>query len=125
MTEARTVTLQTLDAGEVTLPEPSWCVGHADHQPDNYRADILHQGEDVVLTFRGHFITDAGLVQSPFATHASPGLGGRTTGVSVSVIARTLDPAGLYSLAASLDGYADRLRDMADQLSAILAGGAE
>ncbi|WUR84492.1 hypothetical protein OG967_39835 [Streptomyces phaeochromogenes] len=119
----RTVTLPTRDHGDVTLDEPTWCAGHADHRPDNYRADILHQGPDVTLTFRGHHVADAALAQSPFAGDSSPGLGGRTPGVSVSLIGRTLDPAGLYNLAASLDGYADQLRDMADQLSTILGGG--
>ncbi|MCZ4516422.1 hypothetical protein O3Q52_51635 [Streptomyces sp. ActVer] len=122
MSEPRTVTLATADHGDVTLPCPSWCAGHADHRSDTHRADILHEGPDVVLTFRGRHVADAGLVQSPFAGVSTPGLGGRTTGVSVSLIGRTLDPAGLYSLAASLDGYADQLRDMADQLSTILGG---
>ncbi|MEU5115118.1 hypothetical protein AB0G64_26875 [Streptomyces longwoodensis] len=35
------------------------------------------------------------------------------------------DPAGLYALAASLDAHADQLRDLADQLAAILAGGGQ
>ncbi|WP_406489004.1 DUF6907 domain-containing protein [Streptomyces phaeochromogenes] len=124
MTE-RTVTLPTRDHGDVTLPCPSWCAGHADHRPYNYRADILHQGPDVTLTFRGHHIADASLVQSPFTETDVPELSSRTPGVSVSIIGRTLDPAGLYSLAASLDGYADQLRDTADQLSTILAGGGQ
>lgn len=125
MTEPRTVTLATADHGDVTLPEPSWCTGHPRHRPDDYRADILHQGPAVTLTFRGHHIADASLVQSPFTEIDVPDLSSLTPGVSVSLIGRTLDPAGLCTLAASLDGYADRLRDMADQLSAILGGGGQ
>jgi len=124
MSAPRTVTLPTIDHGDVTLPEPSWCIGHADDRPD-HRADILHRGPDVTLTFRGHHITDACLVQSPFSTVDIPELGSSTPGVSISVIARTLDPAGLYDLAAALDGYADRLRGLADELTEILAGGAQ
>lgn len=113
----RTVTLPTIDHGPVTILEPSWCVGHAGHDPQTYRADLLHSGPDVAFTFQGRHITDACLVQSPCADTSS-----RVPGVSVSVIGRTLDPASLYELAARMDGYADRLRDLADELTAILAG---
>lgn len=123
--EPRTITLATEDHGDVTLPEPSWCVGHADHRPDTARADILHSGPDTVLAFHGAELFTAGLVQSPYATSSDPELGSRTPGVSVYPPARTLTPVSLYSLAAALDGYADQLRGLADQLDAILAGGAQ
>lgn len=117
----RTVTLPTIDHGEVTLPEPAWCAGHTDHDPGNVRADILHKGPDVRLDFLGEEIINAGLAQSPFTTLPTrPEFGGRTVGVSVSPPDRTLNPVQLYSLAAALEGYADRLRDLADQLDAIL-----
>lgn len=120
--EPRTVTLPTRDHGPVTLPEPSWCQGHADHRPDTHRADIIHGGPDTVLAFHGAELFTACLVQSPFATIITPGLGGRTTGVSVYPPGLTLTPVELYSLAAALDGYADRLRDLADELTVILGG---
>lgn len=109
----RTVTLPTADHGDVTLPEPSWCVGH-ESMPGDLRADILHQGPEIVLRFHGRIIGDAGLVQSPFAELTS-----REPGVSVSLLGQTLDPVGLYGLAATLDGYADQLRGLADQLDTI------
>ncbi|WP_408996320.1 hypothetical protein [Streptomyces ipomoeae] len=34
-----------------------------------------------------------------------------------------MNPVQLYSLAAALDSYADQLRGLADQLTAILTGG--
>ncbi|WP_329471701.1 hypothetical protein OIE75_20360 [Streptomyces sp. NBC_01723] len=37
------VTLQTLDQGEVTVPEPAWCVGH-DDELVGYLADLTHNG---------------------------------------------------------------------------------
>ncbi|GGV34318.1 hypothetical protein GCM10010293_36730 [Streptomyces griseoflavus] len=122
MSEPRTVTLPTTDHGDVTVPEPSWCIGHADHRPE-LRADILHRGADVPLTFRAHHIMDAGLVQAPFSTVEIPELCSSTTGVSISAIARTLDARGVYELAAALDTYADRLRSLADQLLVVLAEG--
>lgn len=42
--EGGTVTLQTLDAGEVTVDEPRWCLGH-DGETVGYRADVTHNGE--------------------------------------------------------------------------------
>ncbi|CBG71895.1 hypothetical protein SCAB_48441 [Streptomyces scabiei 87.22] len=122
-TAPRLITLPTLDHGPVTLTCPAWCVGHHDHRPDTHRADILHKGPDVRFDFLGEEVISAGLAQSPFATLVTPGLGGRTVGVSMYPPGRTLDPVSLYSLAAALDGYADRLRDLADQLTVILAGG--
>jgi hypothetical protein len=38
---------------------------------------------------------------------------------------RGYDPTDLYCLAVALDSYADRLRDLADELAAILAGGGQ
>jgi hypothetical protein len=123
--EPRTITLPTEDHGDVTLPCPAWCIGHADHRPDSYRADILHKGPDITLTFRAAEVITAGLTQSPYATPGTPELGGQTVGVSVYPPGRTLAPVGLYELAAFLDSYADRLRDLADQLDTILTGGAQ
>lgn len=121
-TERRTVTLVTSDHGDVTIPEPSWCAGHADHVP-GHRADILHLGPDVTLSFRGHHIADASLAQVPFAAPGDPEIGSPTPGVSISLIGRALDARGVYELAAALDTYADRLRDLADQLLVIVAEG--
>lgn len=113
----RTVTLPTADHGDVTLPEPSWCVGH-ESMPGDLRADILHQGPEIVLQFHGRIIGDAGLVQSPFAelTSCEPG-------VSVSLLGQTLNPAGLDQLAAALVEHAQQLRHLARRLSVIIAGG--
>lgn len=122
MSEPRIVTLPTLDHGDVTLTCPAWCTGHADHRPDSYRADILHAGPDVALTFHGHDIGDAALVQSPFSTIEIPELCSSTPGVSVSLLGLTLNPVQLYDLAATLDRHADQLRDLADQLHALLTG---
>ncbi|MEU8531576.1 DUF6907 domain-containing protein [Streptomyces parvulus] len=115
-TEPRTVTLATTDHGDVTLPCPSWCAGHNDHRPQ-YRTDLAHAGPDVVLKFRGRVLSEACLDQAPLAEAAS-----RDVQVSVSLTGTALDARGVYELAADLDTYADRLRDLADQLLVIRAG---
>ncbi|MFJ2259946.1 DUF6907 domain-containing protein [Streptomyces sp. NPDC087844] len=119
----RSITLPTIDAGEVTLPEPSWCVGHADHDPESLRVDLIHSGPVVDCVHLGVTLFAAEVVQSPYASPGPSHLGGRTPGVSVHPLGKTLPPAGLYNLAAALDTYAEQLRDMADQLAAILGGG--
>lgn len=117
-TEPRTVTLDTEDHGPVTLPEPSWCRGHADHAPGAYRADLTHYGTETVLTHEGTEVFRVMLSESPYATRPEQ------RGVCVYVEDRgftgSLDPAGLYGLAASLDAHADRLREFADQLAQLL-----
>ncbi|MFI5859171.1 DUF6907 domain-containing protein [Streptomyces parvulus] len=116
MTTEPTVTLATTDHGDVTLPEPSWCAGHTDHRPEA-RSDLGHAGPDVVLKFRGRVLAEACLDQAPLAEVAS-----RDVQVSVSLTGTSLDARGVYELAADLDTYADRLRDLADQLLVIRAG---
>ncbi|MGW3416482.1 DUF6907 domain-containing protein [Streptomyces phaeochromogenes] len=123
MSEPRTVTVHTTDHGPITLVCPPWCIGQ--HEDGGYRADIIHIGPEITLAFHGIQLMDAGIVQSPHATLPTPGLGGPTPGVSVHPLGRTLDPVGLYSLAAALDGYSDELRGLAGQLDAILAGGGQ
>ncbi|WP_405645877.1 DUF6907 domain-containing protein [Streptomyces sp. NBC_00019] len=122
MTAPRTITLPTVDHGNVTVPEPSWCTGHDGQQP-GHRVDIVHKGPNVVLSFLGAEILAAGLAQCPFTTVAGPELGGPTVGVSVYPPGRVLTPVALYDLAATLDAYADRLRGLADELAALIGGG--
>jgi hypothetical protein len=114
----RTVTLHTADHGPVTIPEPSWCAGHTGHDPETFRADLTHTGPDVVLTFRGRHLAAACLDQ---ATHAE--LTTREPRVSVDLLGASLDARAVYELAAALDTYADRLRDLADSLLVITAEG--
>ncbi len=122
MSEPRTVTLATADHGDVTIPCPSWCAGHQLHDPESLRVDLVHAGPAVDLVHLGSTLLSAELVQSPFAESNTPLLGGRTPGVSVWPLGKTLDPTQLYALAADLDTYADQLRALADQLGAVLGG---
>ncbi|MEU3413760.1 hypothetical protein ABZ760_21235 [Streptomyces sp. NPDC006658] len=117
----RTVTLPTIDHGAITLPEPTWCAGHTHHDPNSLRADLIHAGPTIQCGFLGRPLLAAEIVQSPYATTNTPRLGGRTPGVSVDLLGLTLDSTELYGLAATLDTYADQLRDLADQLAAALA----
>ncbi|MFF4839247.1 DUF6907 domain-containing protein [Streptomyces collinus] len=118
--EPATVTLATADHGQVTIPEPTWCAGHQQHDPDSARSDLGHAGPDITLAFHGRTLSVACLDQAPFAVEAS-----REPVVSEFLVGKSLDPVGVYELAAAYDRYADQLRDLADQLTAILAGGSQ
>ena len=112
----RTVTLPTLDHGIVTLPEPAWCTGHADHRPE-YRVDLTHFGPEHSFAFEGEQLLIAKLAQAPFVEDEATGLLVEQTGY-----AATLDPTRLRMLAAALTVHAVHLRTLAEQLAAIRAG---
>lgn len=116
-TEPRTVTLPTEDHGDVTIPEPTWCRGHADHRADSYRTDITHYGPEHRLTFNGEELFVLMLAQAPLAERGSRDLAAY---VEESHYTGDLDPAGLYDLAAALDSAADNMRAFADQLARVL-----
>ncbi|NUQ96395.1 MAG: hypothetical protein HOY79_07445 [Streptomyces sp.] len=119
--QPRTVTLPTEDHGDVTLDEPSWCAGHPDPLPQ-YRTDLTHYGPEHRLTHSGEALFRLMLAQAPLSERASRDVEAyvEQTGYTAS-----LDPAGLYDLAAALDSAADQMRAFADQLAAILAGGGQ
>ena len=120
--EPRTITLTTEDYGPVTLPEPAWCRGHDDHQPGAYRSDLTHYSPETVLTFDGAELFRVMVTESPHATRPED----RPICAYLEQAGFTgpFTPAGLYDFAAALDAHADRLRDFADDLAVILAGGA-
>ncbi|MEV6752363.1 hypothetical protein [Streptomyces sp. NPDC051214] len=121
--EPRTVTLVTVDRGPVTIPEPAWCAGHSHHDPRTTYAEIIHSGPDIALTFRNATLLTASIVQSPHASRSEYRLGGRIEGASVFPLGETLDPMGLYDLAADLVSYAAGLRRLAVELNEIFLGG--
>ncbi|MGW2169015.1 DUF6907 domain-containing protein [Streptomyces sp. NPDC001705] len=71
MTEPRTITVPTVDHGDVTVPEPFWCTGH--HPPGGYRADLAHEGEELALVVETPChgplrALSAALYQAPFSS---------------------------------------------------------
>ncbi|MCY0961552.1 DUF6907 domain-containing protein [Streptomyces sp. H27-H5] len=118
MSGVRTVTVQTIDHGPVTITCPAWCASH-DPAPQ-YLADIDHTGPEHEFRYDEETLLLAMLTQAPFAEHSS-----RTLGLHVEQtgFARTLDPAGLRRLAAALTVHAVHLRTLADELADLLAGG--
>ncbi|MFI2431966.1 DUF6907 domain-containing protein [Streptomyces sp. NPDC018693] len=120
-TEPRTVTLATQDFGPVTLPEPSWCKGHARHRPDSYRCDLTHYSAETVLAYQGDELFRVMVTESPYATR--PEERPVCAYIEDGGFTGNFSPAGLYDLAATLDAHADRLREYADKLADLEAGG--
>lgn len=68
----RSVILDTVDRGEVTVPEPAWCIGH-DNERVGHFTDITHNGPfitaDAVTAQYGHAqIMEARITQAPHGT---------------------------------------------------------
>ncbi|MEU8676806.1 hypothetical protein [Streptomyces sp. NPDC048560] len=118
MSEQRTVTVQTIDHGDVTIPEPSWCADSHDHQPEAL-CDIGHRGPEHRVEFYGYELSRAMLVQDPFVVHSDRSIGAL---VEMGELARALTPGELDELAAVLVDYAGTLRRLARQLSVLKAG---
>lgn len=119
--EPRTVTLSTLDHGDVTLPEPAWCAGHDGHQPE-YLTDLTHASVDVTLGLPGVPVGVAEIYQGPCAE-----IDTREVCASAHLDFETgsggLNATDLYELAAALDTAADQLRDLAGRLSRLRSCG--
>lgn len=116
----RTVTLATLDHGDVTLPEPNWCAGHTGHLPV-HRVDLHHAGTEHHLSHRGVSLWTACLVQYPYATDVAP----RSVHLHVAPAAVegwTLDVDGVQALAAATTEHAQLLRFLARHLAHAAAG---
>ncbi len=116
MTAPRIVTVPTLDRGDVTIPEPEWCVGHAGQLPE-YFVDLSHGGPEHHIGPAAAPLFVAMLTQHPH------GSGPRETGLYVDPvrIARTMTPAELDQFAAELVNAAARLRHLARQVAVVRA----
>ncbi|MFF9861103.1 DUF6907 domain-containing protein [Streptomyces tendae] len=117
---AGTVTLQTLDSGEVTIREPAWCIGH-DGEEILHLRDVSHEGPAVAAEFttaRGtEEILPAQLSWGPFGElQAEP-----QPVVSVAGMP-SMGPAELRDLAAEVALHAGRLYSLANQLDRIRRG---
>ncbi|MEV7833023.1 hypothetical protein AB0P12_20770 [Streptomyces subrutilus] len=117
MSGARTVTVPTLDHGNITLPEPSWCAGHPEG-PAESRADVHHAAPVPVPD--GLVDMDAELVAFPYGGTPIP------VSLHVEIVgpALTLNPDGLREYAAGLIERAALLVEFADRLAVLRAGGA-
>lgn len=112
-----TVTLQTLDHGEITITEPRWCMGH-NAEAVVHRVDITHNGRPVfaeVETPRGREqLLEASISWAPFAE-----LQPEPYPVAALGDLPSMDPAELRSVAAELGLYVGRLYRLSNELDRI------
>lgn len=114
-----TVTLQTLDHGEVTVPEPAWCLGH-DGTDVGTMAEISHEGPDSFAVVESADLGEvpllkANLTQGPYLD--------REPELFPLLAVEGIEPASfnsaqLRAVAARLVVFAGHLRDEARQLEA-------
>lgn len=123
MSMGRTITVSTLDAGDVTLTEPAWCTGIT-HEHPVHRTDICHQGPDTTITVG----TDHGprplitlfLAQHPFAERKPTWPHGGRVHVAAHLLDGdhySYDVAGLDQLATDMHDVARRILRMANRLA--------
>jgi hypothetical protein len=111
-----TVTLQTLDHGEITAVEPRWCEGH-DGEQVVHRADIVHKGRVVAAEFNGVEFLPARISWGPFGELAP-----EPFPVADVEEFPPMSPAQLRELAAEAGLHAGRLYALANELERIRRG---
>ncbi|MET8506791.1 hypothetical protein ABZV60_19365 [Streptomyces sp. NPDC004787] len=113
-----TVTVPTGDYGDVTIPEPSWCLGL--HPFEQYRVDITHEGEEVFPLIptlcHGEAPTlSVSLIQRPFSAHRSQVV----ASMHLDGDWHELDSALLDRAASVLVEHATTLRHLARKLASL------
>ena len=121
MSASRTVTIETVDHGTVTIPEPTWCI--AAHDIKGYREDIEHVSAQTPLLIptRSHGLVIAMpvfFVWRPFSSNDNQ----INAAIVTDVESHEFDPAGLDQVAAALVEHARTIRVYARQLSTLRAG---
>ncbi|WP_406199232.1 hypothetical protein OG331_22985 [Streptomyces sp. NBC_01017] len=109
-----TVTLQTLDHGEITIDEPRWCTGH-DGEQIVQRVDVTHVGRKVAAEVE----TDAGAVEFlPACISWGPFAELRPEPYPLADVDDfpAMDPAQLRELAAETALHAGRLYRLSNEL---------
>ena len=118
MTAPRTATVQTIDQGTITVPEPAWCNGW--HVDGEYSVDLTHESTArcALIDTPCHgleILLPANITQSPLSTRSD---------ITVTVDmgqSHEFDPPSLEALADTLVSHADTLRTLALQLAVLQA----
>jgi len=107
------VTLTTLDHGEITIAEPEWCTGH-DGEQIVQRVDVTHVGATTAGEYAGVEFLPARISWGPFAEL-------RPEPYPLADVDEFpgMDPAQLRELAAEVGLHAGRLYSKANELDRI------
>ncbi|MFE9602021.1 DUF6907 domain-containing protein [Streptomyces hokutonensis] len=119
-----TVTLQTLDRGEVTLPEPSWCTGH-EGELVGPLSEVSHDGPEISAFVAAGRLGEVLLMRANL-THA-PYLEIEPEPHPLVYVeaqeAASFDADGLRALVATGRAYLNRLEALAGQLDELAEEG--
>ncbi|MGW8682143.1 DUF6907 domain-containing protein [Streptomyces sp. NPDC055817] len=111
-----TVTLETLDHGTITVPEPEWCRGHDDYRPV-HRGDITHNGAEVALRVETALgpaeALGVWISQAPYSELQPEPVPVAAVDIDDGL---SLDPDGLRALAREVLRHVGRLYRVADEL---------
>ncbi|MCT9078816.1 DUF6907 domain-containing protein [Streptomyces fulvoviolaceus] len=114
-----TVTLQTLDRGEVTVPEPAWCKGH-EGELVGPLSQVTHDGSDITADVDGLPLVRANLTHAPYLElEPEPHPLVYVEGLE----AASFDADGLRQVVAEGRAFLDRLEALAGQLDALAEEG--
>ncbi|WP_151478894.1 DUF6907 domain-containing protein [Streptomyces albicerus] len=113
-----TVTLQTVDRGEITADEPAWCVGH-DGEQVVHQADIVHNGPAIAAEYEGVEFLKARIAWAPLGELAP-----EPYPVAAVDEFPPLDPDQLRELAAEIGAHAGRLYSLSNRLDRLRRAGA-
>lgn len=106
-----TVTVDTLDHGRVTMPEPAWCEGH-DELLVQRRVDTAHISAETAAEYAGIEFLPIRFSQAPFATVQSQVMGDVADFPGMG-------PDGLRALAAVVAAYSGVVYSKANELDRI------
>ncbi|WP_435245879.1 DUF6907 domain-containing protein [Streptomyces sp. NRRL F-5630] len=128
MSAERTVTVPILvrSVRPLTVPEPSWCLGHPEAQPPEAQVDLTHEGSPVSLDLSlgdeepQPFLTLTP-VSHPYST--AEDRRGPFVFVSAELDDMACTPAELLELADQLAELSDQVRAWARYFSTLLADG--
>ena len=123
MTEPRTITIRTMDAGPVTVTCPPWCTSDG-HRDGIGKADIVHTSADIEITLT--IGDDSPTLLLVLAEHLPYGRrpAERVPFLSVGVDDQwwPTSPAGLRELADRMADVATQLRQAAEKFAPLVGG---
>ncbi|MDH6432616.1 hypothetical protein M2158_001093 [Streptomyces sp. SAI-144] len=117
-TEPRTVAVNVFVHKALEIDEPDWCAGQHGELAQ-YKVDISHDGPEHVCAPDGRELFRAFLTQAPFSSV------NRTIGLYVEFanLTGTCTPDEVAQLADDLNAAASQLRELGQELAAMLSGG--
>lgn len=114
-----TVTLQTTDRGEVTVPEPAWCTGHEGELVGSL-SEVTHYGPEVTAAVDGLPLMRANLTHAPYLEiEPEP----HPLVLVEALEAASFDGDELRDLVAAGRAYLDQLEGLAGQLDELAGEG--